>query len=849
MNITHDRSIPRERKSAKAVLGITRCACVAIAALGGIALASTHDETKAPRPLPDMSGVHTQAAPVAKDPSDHVAPRAESVSTPADELVHDAQLASAAQARRRVPAIDHSRVYFKESQHDSLWARGASSKSEFRAERTTFVLFFGSRAPANHPISFQVERMSVGGNAIPFATEAPVARDGGRIAMPRGAFVEQYDLTPSAMEQRFVFDSLERGGDLEVRVGFHTDLAPSATADGIQFANELGSVHYSSAVAIDANGASVPAATTLDGESIVITVPASFLAHAALPLTIDPEITTFAIDTTSASVSLPDVAYDSSTARFGVVYTETFSLFDTDPFACELGYDGSAVAGTAQFLDMSGEYWSSMKIASNALAHQFLIVGSFGDVYNGWAGIVGVELSAYDFVPSVPIDVSADYNANYWQCDVGGDPSMVSPTFYCVTMQRTDHATGERDIVARLVKTDSTLVGVGPIAIETSANTYDQYPAISKCDGYAPDSSQSWTVVWQREYSPTDHDIYYAQLSWDGVVAVPTVALDTSTNDDTMPRVSSPTDPNGGGGRRNMIVYERRYGADDRDIRGVLVTGNLVLDQADLNTMDAVNTLTKDQFQPSVDTDGEQFAVAYSQYATPQDADVYLSSFNGAGDHIGLSEPRHFVAGNSTAEMDVSITALLSGQFPGARYMLVWDATDISGGTWDQTIQGALYDGPTGGPVTEFCGQSNFSCPCGNGGATGYGCANSQIAFGAHLGATGNASLVNDSLVLHGTFMTSSSTCIYLQGSDYANALFGDGVRCAGGQLLRLATKQNSQGASNYPVGNDPKVSVKGLVPAIGGTRIYQTYYRDPANFCTPFTYNITNAVAVTWVP
>jgi hypothetical protein len=178
--------------------------------------------------------------------------------------------------------------------------------------------------------------------------------------------------------------------------------------------------------------------------------------------------------------------------------------------------------------------------------------------------------------------------------------------------------------------------------------------------------------------------------------------------------------------------------------------------------------------------------------------------------------------------------------------MIVWDTTDSS---YLTNIEGALYDAPTGGPVTEFCGQSNFSCPCGNGGATGYGCANSQIAFGAHLSASGNAALTNDTIVFHGASMTASSTCIYLQGDNVVNAYFGDGVRCAGGQLIRLATKQNSQGASSYPVGNDPSVSVKGLVPAIGGTRLYQAYYRDPASYCTAFTYNITNAVSVTWVP
>jgi hypothetical protein len=703
-------------------------------------------------------------------------------------------------------------------------------------------------APADHPVSFQVERLSVGGHAIPFAENTPVARDGERVSMQRGALVEQYDLSPTSMEQRFVFDSLPSGGDLEVRVGVHTDLAATATADGIQFSNELGSVHYSSAVAIDARGERSSAATVLDGGTIVITVPESFLARAVLPLTIDPQITTFTIESTVPDVSQPDVAYDSSTARFGVVYVDTFSLFDTDPYACELSCDGSIVPYSGGYLDLADNYWSHVKIANNAVAHQFLVAGSYGDIYNDYGVIIGMELPAYSFFPGPEFLIAGGDLGNYWECGVGGDPSPVAPTFYCVTFQREDVITGEDDIQARLVTTSGTLVGPGAIQVDDSAGTWDDSPSISKCDGYPPDSSQAWTIVWQREYSDTDRDIYYEQIAWDGVVVMPSFALDLSINDDTLPAVSSPTDPNGGGGRRNLIVFERRYSATDRDIRGVLVNGNNVLDTADLNTMDAVNELTKDQFLPSVDTDGEQFAVAYSQPYSDQDADVYLSSFNAAGDHIGLSEPRHYVAGNPTLEADVRVTALHSGQFPGARYILAWDATDISGGTYDSTIQGALYDGPTGGPVTEFCGQSNFSCPCGNGGATGYGCANSQYPFGAHLGATGNASLTSDTIVLHDTSMTNSSTCIYLQGDNYVNAYFGDGVRCAGGQLIRLATKQNSQGSSSYPVGNDTHVSVKGLVPVVGGTRVYQVYYRDPASFCTPLTYNITNAVSVTCV-
>jgi hypothetical protein len=38
-------------------------------------------------------------------------------------------------------------------------------------------------------------------------------------------------------------------------------------------------------------------------------------------------------------------------------------------------------------------------------------------------------------------------------------------------------------------------------------------------------------------------------------------------------------------------------------------------------------------------------------------------------------------------------------------------------------------------------------------------------------------------------------------------------------------------------------------VPAIGGTRYYQAWYRDPASFCTSGNYNLSNAIAVEWLP
>jgi hypothetical protein len=44
-------------------------------------------------------------------------------------------------------------------------------------------------------------------------------------------------------------------------------------------------------------------------------------------------------------------------------------------------------------------------------------------------------------------------------------------------------------------------------------------------------------------------------------------------------------------------------------------------------------------------------------------------------------------------------------------------------------------------------------------------------------------------------------------------------------------------------------VSVRGALPAAGGVRYYQGYYRNNAAFCTSATWNFSNAMRFTWLP
>ena len=71
-------------------------------------------------------------------------------------------------------------------------------------------------------------------------------------------------------------------------------------------------------------------------------------------------------------------------------------------------------------------------------------------------------------------------------------------------------------------------------------------------------------------------------------------------------------------------------------------------------------------------------------------------------------------------------------------------------------------------------------------------------------------------------------------------------MRCAGGLIVRLGTRANALGASQYPGAGDASVSARGLVTT-AGTRTYQIWYRNAAAFCTASTFNLSNGLSVDW--
>jgi hypothetical protein len=110
-----------------------------------------------------------------------------------------------------------------------------------------------------------------------------------------------------------------------------------------------------------------------------------------------------------------------------------------------------------------------------------------------------------------------------------------------------------------------------------------------------------------------------------------------------------------------------------------------------------------------------------------------------------------------------------------------------------------------------------------------------------------------DTLQLAVSGVPATATVLWFQGTGMTNGgagvALGDGLRCAGGSLIRLGSQLASGGVASFPGAGSAAISELGLVPAAGALRTYQAWYRDPAAFCTGETYNLTNGVRVQWIP
>ncbi|MCB9913738.1 MAG: LamG domain-containing protein [Planctomycetes bacterium] len=181
-----------------------------------------------------------------------------------------------------------------------------------------------------------------------------------------------------------------------------------------------------------------------------------------------------------------------------------------------------------------------------------------------------------------------------------------------------------------------------------------------------------------------------------------------------------------------------------------------------------------------------------------------------------------------------------------AFYSGLLSASDIAG-----LAAGTITPLGVGGPPlpgTSFCygDGSGTPCPCGNGAAAGEGCANGTGA-GSILAGTGSASIGAGDLVLTATQVPVNQPTLFFQGDNAvgggAGTVFGDGLRCAGGNVVRLQVRvADASGAASTTV----NVSTQGGV-VMGDVKRYQAWYRDPVGSPCGSFFNLSSGYEITW--
>lgn len=206
------------------------------------------------------------------------------------------------------------------------------------------------------------------------------------------------------------------------------------------------------------------------------------------------------------------------------------------------------------------------------------------------------------------------------------------------------------------------------------------------------------------------------------------------------------------------------------------------------------------------------------------------------GWNLGVPEPND--AGPNGAENYMEIIENIAGIPYG------WNDTGLA-----DHSGGYIVEFETGsGQAYCFGDGTSTACPCGNPGGAGEGCANST-GSGATLASAGSSSVASDDLTFNAAGLLPSQPALLFSGLNAVNSgagvLFGDGLRCAGGSVVRLGVQvPDAGGAASW----GPGLGAAGGW-ASGDTRRFQTWYRDPVGGPCGSAFNLSHGVELVFGP
>jgi hypothetical protein len=214
-----------------------------------------------------------------------------------------------------------------------------------------------------------------------------------------------------------------------------------------------------------------------------------------------------------------------------------------------------------------------------------------------------------------------------------------------------------------------------------------------------------------------------------------------------------------------------------------------------------------------------------------------------AGGDFTLSDTSPAIDAGNSGQVPAGITLDHAGD---PRFSDILTVPDTGSGAPPVVDIGAFES--QGAPIPTFCDDTDgslTSCPCGNPGSNGSGCDIQQGTGGVALSVVAQQITPVNRMTLLGTGFpaVSSPTSIVIRApalDPAAPVVFGDGLRCVGVPLVRLAATFAFLGQVSHTFGHGAMAGT--------GDFYYQLWFRNtPAAFCTPDAFNLSNGRIINW--
>ena len=134
-------------------------------------------------------------------------------------------------------------------------------------------------------------------------------------------------------------------------------------------------------------------------------------------------------------------------------------------------------------------------------------------------------------------------------------------------------------------------------------------------------------------------------------------------------------------------------------------------------------------------------------------------------------------------------------------------------------------------------------------------CVDCPKGYRSERGASGDASLSADTVVLEASGLVPNLPCLFFSGKNQiagGNGItFGDGLRCAGFEAVRIqVTAADPSGSADTSVEVSTNGQAYGHTIESGETVNYQCWYRDDVAVSPcGSSFNTTNGYEIIWVP